>query len=751
MSEHAAPGSTIPGYELEALLREHAKYELHIGRSGGQSNRVVIRLWKVVPVNFDAVAARLANITQVNVLRQLDYGRLADSGAYQVYEFLPGGSLMLRLQRGIHVQALLKVLKDIARALAAVHAQGIIHKDVKPENVLFRGDGTAVLADFGLAEVMDDTKSRSHQGTVHGTPAYMSPEQSSGGILQPSSDLYSLTVVLYQTMVGSLPFTGQDPVEIGIKHLHEPAPKLPAHLQALQGVIDRGLAKRAAQRYQSGEEFVTAVDHVREAVDDRARTLRMQPIDTLEIRALSTDMLTTPLDPSRLERSRVRRKRYHRTKMAMVALLLLGGSTGVGWYAYQNDLIPMSEVRQLLGVGQSPELLAAWSEAQSLRQDPNQGLAAIAAGLRRVLSLDPGYQPALDALAGLAVDWEDSIALALQQGNLEQAQARLTEAQVVFEDLDWLRLDIELQNRYRAERIVESTNALLTSHGFSDLPSATAAIQSFQEVLRLAPDHPAASQRLDELALHYANAAIDSAQAGDVGNALTLLERASAARAELPMLSQAREVISQATTLQAEIGDLLQQARNYRSQGQLISPSGENAAALYHRVLATDPDNVVATQGLDEVSAQVTASAIALLAAGELGAVEILAADATSAGVRDDRVSEIRSRLQQELARQDSITANLAQAQQLMAQGYLTSPQEENAVARLRSVQQLDPGNEVAKVMLEDCAQRLYDVAVEAYEFDLQDQAKQYLDLALTITPDVNAWIALRNSWDIPS
>ena len=165
-------------------------------------------------------------------------------------------------------------------------------------------------------------------------------------------------------------------------------------------------------------------------------------------------------------------------------------------------------------------------------------------------------------------------------------------------------------------------------------------------------------------------------------------------------------------------------------------------------MLATDPDNVFAAQGLDEVSAQITASANMLLAAGDLPAVERLVNQAAAVALNAEVINDLRSRIEAEISRQESIAANLRTAENLMALGYLTAPADNHAVAYLREIQQLDPGNERATELLQQCAERLAAVAVEAHEFGLTDTARQYLDLALTITPEVEQWVILRDSWN---
>ncbi|NOX49503.1 MAG: protein kinase [Gammaproteobacteria bacterium] len=689
----------------------------------------------------------LKELVHPNIVKVFDFKQV-DDNYFLTMEYLPKGNLFDRVDRGLHLQALVKIIKDICRALDYLHQTGAIHGDVKPENILVDSHGVAKLTDFDLAHAIDSI-STTRRGSVLGTPEYISPEQAAGKTIDGRSDLYSLGVVFYRLLSGSLPYYAETAVEMSLKHIQEPIPRLPSYLRVFQEVVDQALAKKADQRFANGREMIEKLDQIRADFELPNTTLRTREISTQEIRVVGGDLLSTPIDSARQERlsRRVRRQRMLRSSLLVLVLGL--SIAGGGYYAVTQNLIPIEQVLSRLGLAENPLVAIAWAEAQSLRQDPNQALPAIVAAYRRVLAIDPDHVGAQQAVAGLAEDWKASIDEALLQGNLQLADTRLSSAQTVFpDDIDWVQLNVRHQNRGRAERLMVSTQSLLTSHGLSDLPSATAAIQSYQEVLRLAPNHEAAQQALEELAVHYAALASAAVTQGDVGEAISLLERATAAHGKLEALDDLRKLISQATTAQTEIEDLLQQARRLRSDDQLIVPAGENAAELYHRVLAIDPNNVVATQGLNEITSQIAADADQLLIEGELELVDNLVSQAAAAGLVAEGVNEIRRRLEEQRARRISIEENLRAATELMIQGFLTAPVTDNAVSRLRDVQQIDPGNTQALELLRRCAQRLAAVAKDAYAFDLRTDAKQYLDLALTITPDVLEWVELRDSWE---
>jgi serine/threonine-protein kinase PpkA len=151
-------------------------------------------------------------VREARIVAQLSHPNIVqvhDAGAheqcyYLVMEYLRGGDLNRRLKRGLHMQAAISVVKDIARGLDAAHAKGFVHRDIKPENILFREDGSAVLSDFGIARITQSSKTAT--GTVMGTPSYMSPEQVRGEIADHRSDIFAFGSVFYEMLSGERAF-----------------------------------------------------------------------------------------------------------------------------------------------------------------------------------------------------------------------------------------------------------------------------------------------------------------------------------------------------------------------------------------------------------------------------------------------------------------------------------------------------------------------------------------------------------------
>ena len=174
---------------------------------------------------------------------------------YIAMEFLPGGTLAARLHEGIGSLEALRIASQIARALDAIHAHGIVHRDLKPGNILFRSDGRPAIVDFGLAKDLGRSIALTQAGGVMATPRYMSPEQCLGGPVDARSDLYSLGVIFYEMLTGRRFFEDQGPAAMIAAHVHGELPRLPERLAGYQPVLDRLLARRAEDRFQSAREL----------------------------------------------------------------------------------------------------------------------------------------------------------------------------------------------------------------------------------------------------------------------------------------------------------------------------------------------------------------------------------------------------------------------------------------------------------------------------------------------------------------
>jgi serine/threonine protein kinase len=201
----------------------------------------------------------VAHLEHPNIARIYDIG-VADDHLFLAMEFFPGGDLRGRMRSPLHWRTALGYLRQLAAALDALHAIGVLHRDVKPGNVLLREDGSLAFIDFGLARQLGLESDITSEGAIFGTPHYMSPEQGHGSPVDERSDLYSLGVVLYEMLTGDKPYVGETPLAVIYQHANAPVPALPVTAAHLQPLLDALLAKRPADRPGSARELVARID-----------------------------------------------------------------------------------------------------------------------------------------------------------------------------------------------------------------------------------------------------------------------------------------------------------------------------------------------------------------------------------------------------------------------------------------------------------------------------------------------------------
>ena len=197
----------------------------------------------------------ISNINSPYVIRIADQGFTSDH-AYISMEYLPGGDLKERIRAGLDTASAMRIFRELISALQSVHAAGIVHRDVKPQNIMFRSDGSMALVDFGVAKDSTATHNLTRAGFVIGTPNYISPEQAEGRAVDGRSDLYAAGAILFEMLTGNPPYRADTMPQLLYAHCHAPIPRLPVNLAEYQILIDRLLAKNPADRYQSALEML---------------------------------------------------------------------------------------------------------------------------------------------------------------------------------------------------------------------------------------------------------------------------------------------------------------------------------------------------------------------------------------------------------------------------------------------------------------------------------------------------------------
>src|SRR5256885_9277620 len=238
-------------------------YHVQLERTGAVKVLQAIAPDPDTTARFRHEAQAIAQLRHPNILNVYDFGEYQGT-PYMIVEYVAGGSLANKLSDGFLDQAVaLRYLRGIASGLDYAHEHGIVHRDVKPANVLLEKDNTPVLADFGLAKLLQGSSLKSMTGVTTGTPAYMAPEQVAGSKVGPAADRYSLASIAYEMLTGVIPFDGEALMELLYAQVHRepPAPssREPSLPPGVDAVMLRGLAKGPAARWNSCTEFVDAL------------------------------------------------------------------------------------------------------------------------------------------------------------------------------------------------------------------------------------------------------------------------------------------------------------------------------------------------------------------------------------------------------------------------------------------------------------------------------------------------------------
>jgi outer membrane protein assembly factor BamB len=262
-------GQQMGGYRLLSLLGRGSFGTVYLAQSTPQQQPVALKLLQMPLSSQEEFKsflneARTMRLQHPHIVPLLDFGTSREDLPYLVMEYLPGGTLRDRYPRGtrLPLDVICHYISQLASALQYAHDHRVIHRDVKPENMLLRTDDTVLLSDFGIARTIEQSTAAASMANTAGTPAYIAPEQSYGKPL-PASDQYALAVVAYEWLSGNRPFTGT-PTEVVIQHRLDPPPPLHTYRQDLPAEVDqviaRALAKQPEERFATIEQFAQALN-----------------------------------------------------------------------------------------------------------------------------------------------------------------------------------------------------------------------------------------------------------------------------------------------------------------------------------------------------------------------------------------------------------------------------------------------------------------------------------------------------------
>jgi DNA-binding response OmpR family regulator/tRNA A-37 threonylcarbamoyl transferase component Bud32 len=265
----------IPGYSIAKKIGESEKAVVYLAASAALGKDVALKVSRnsregnaerqMLEREYKAILA----IRDPAVVTLHDYG--LDNGLeYLAMEYFPRGDLKARMYFGVTEAETLRYVEQIAAALRVVHGAGLLHRDLKPPNVMLRDNDDVALIDFGLARTLDGSHS-TRTGVLRGSPYYMSPEQALGEELDARSDLYSLGVIYQEMLTGKKPFIGGSAIEVLQQHVNSPPPRLPLSLSRHAPLLARLLAKRREERFNTADEVIAGAAALRQGAIPQAQ------------------------------------------------------------------------------------------------------------------------------------------------------------------------------------------------------------------------------------------------------------------------------------------------------------------------------------------------------------------------------------------------------------------------------------------------------------------------------------------------
>lgn len=277
---------TIPGYKITKKLGQGGMATVYLAVQENLNRLVAIKLLDLDKIDNSRLSKRF--IKEAKALSKLNHQNIVsiyDIGKYKNYYYIVMEYLAKSLKDRLNKETKLNptkalyIIQSISDALFYAHTNGVVHRDIKPDNIMFRENGSPVLLDFGIAKYIDAKTRLTKTGVSIGTPQYMSPEQCNAEKLDGRSDIYSLGVVLYEMLSGKIPYTANDIFGIAMKHLKEPVPILKGKLKPYQYLIDRMMDKDKKKRIKTKKELFQIIKDLLNSESTEYKTYKTTKTD----------------------------------------------------------------------------------------------------------------------------------------------------------------------------------------------------------------------------------------------------------------------------------------------------------------------------------------------------------------------------------------------------------------------------------------------------------------------------------------
>jgi len=770
----------IPGYELLRTLGSGGMSVVYLALQRSLDRNVAIKVMKRVGLASSEEAKQferrfllegrtMAALPHRNIVAVYDIVT-NDEIAYIVMEYLDGGTLSDRMRGGMSLAQVLSVIVQTATALEYAHSRGIVHRDLKSSNIMFRDGTVPVLTDFGIARQQDSSATALTQaGMMVGTPQYMSPEQINGQIVDGRADQYSLGVLFYELLTGTQPFSGDTSLAVLMAHLTKEAPPLPAEFAAFQDVVSRMMAKDREQRYANLNEFVA---DLKARLTQNADLLSRLQVNTGlslsdQLHDLGFDATPSGIStggsmprigtPAATTGTRSQVSRAVRKPAPPAAAT---GKPWLKWVAAAAGIVVAVLAIGLI-TGRRHSLSEDAQEWISIRLDRAQeriteghlvGEDSAYADLQDVLQKDSANKRAGELLDSIAASLGASAQAALGEGKVDEALDLSNEGLLV-------RPENAAAQALKA-KIVDAKNSAKQKQRLADLlqaaDSARASGRMFgdksafawlTQARALAPQDGEIGARIATLVgeeLAKVQQAIDAGQFTAAAAALSNLEPYLESDAAFVAMKGKLAGAERKQQSDSEIAGVATRANAQIRAGHLAAPAGDNASeslAELRRLASADTRTADVAKALGQALLE---EAKRLEAANQ----SALAIDQVDLALRADPQAEgavaLKTKIEQRLGqKQTDIARALSLAQAALVEQRFVEPARDDAYSALQNLLKLDPGNVRGKELIAELPRRIA-TAVQSRMAKDAAGANELVGAALKVFPQDAALAALQ-------